>query len=127
MENRWTQEQIDEAAKRLRVAYFGKVTDPWEGLTNSSRESWREAVLAAQMPIAPITGTEWRTAIEELHHRNAGYSNLGIANEVIFKRNAPPKPDRWERVADEIFGKGRKSHDDMAMVDRILAIVKEQQ
>jgi len=108
----WTQGQIDEAAKRSQEEFR----------SGSNQDGvWHRIVLAAQLPIAPVTDSEWREA--------AGNSGVVTRREVdhiiIARRNAPPKPDLRERIVAELRGRSQYFIGELA--DRILAIVKEQQ
>ena len=135
----WTQEQIDEAAKRAYVAYNGA---SWEVVSEGRQEFWRNVVLAAQMPIAEIDGEEWNDAAKSLRAQDGIviHHGLATANELIARRNAPPKPDLREKIAKrqyeafdvggpltwEEVTPGVRNHW-LRHADRILAIVKEGQ
>ncbi len=121
MENKWTQEQIDEAAKRTRDAY---VDAKWSYSQNENFEYWRKVVLAAQMPIAPIADEEMYEVLQDTPYASISEQFIVAANKVIARRNAPPKPDLLDRIIEELTDYNGAVVD---VAKRILAIVKEQQ
>ncbi len=119
----WTQEQIDEAAKR--VAQIIYPPPAWESLYETGKEHCRAIVLAAQMPIAEVTDTEFAFADADGNK----YGLRECLNRFIARRNARPKPDLRERIAGTLEAWMNTSSvvTSKEVADRILAIVKEQQ
>lgn len=122
----WTQEQIDEKAKQLFENGMG-FGFAWEGKSELDKQSWREHVIAAQMPIAPIADEEMYEVLQDTAYASISEQFVVAANKVIARRNAPPKPDLRSRAKGVIEAVLRGELTASEGTDGILAIVKEQQ
>ncbi len=125
------QEQIDEAAKRAYMRYIEvnpharkEWAKTWEMAPIAVQNDFRDVAEAAQLPIAEPTREEVARIWDIIPP--AGEYIADICAAFVSMRNALPKPDLRERIAREIRQFSIRDASELAIADRILAIVKEQ-